>query len=419
LNTLKIGGVPFGLFYSAGVAWRLSNESFLRDQAALDELKIRLSYGLTGNDDIGESTATNYYQAIKYRETVGLVPATSINDSLTYETVSQLNTGVDLALWGDRLRTSIDAYMSNTDNMLVYTPLPSLFGYSFRAENGGKMRNLGIDANVFYRVIDLPDFKWDLHAAISTVRNEVTEIKGDQLITEVEGAEIVNKPGEQANSFYGYIFEGVYSTAAEAETRGLVNNKFVPYQAGDAIFRDLNNDSIINNLDKTVIGSAMPEYWGGFGTTIKYKRWELDLFAQFIGGNEIFNYVRFKNERMTGIENQSTRTLNRWQFEGQQTDVPRAIYEDVKGNSAFSTRWIEDGSYLRLKNISLSYNISEEFLAFRNAKIYISATNLFVKTKYLGYDPDFSYSTAHFIQGIDYGLTPQPRRFLAGIKLGF
>jgi hypothetical protein len=122
---------------------------------------------------------------------------------------------------------------------------------------------------------------------------------------------------------------------------------------------------------------------------------------------------------MTGIENQSSRTLNRWQFEGQQTDVPRAIYEDVKGNSAFSTRWIEDGSYLRLKNISLSYNIPEEFLAFRNAKIYISATNLFMQTKYLGYDPDFSYSTAHYIQGIDYGLTPQPRRFLAGIKLGF
>jgi TonB-linked SusC/RagA family outer membrane protein len=419
LNTIKFGDVPFGLFYSAGIAWRISNEPFLRDIAALEELKLRVSYGVSGNDDVGESTATNYYQAIKYRETVGLIPAVSLNEELTYETVAQLNVGLDLALLGDRFRTSIDAYRSNTDNMLVYKPLPPLYGFPYRAENGGEMRNMGIDVNLFYRVIDMTHFSWDLHASFSTVKNEVTRIEGDKLITLVEGAEIVNMPGEQANSYYGYVFEGVYSTSQEAETASLKNNKLVPYQAGDAIFKDLNGDSIINDLDKDVIGSSMPEYWGGIGTSLKYKRWELDVFVQFVGGNEIYNYVRYKNERMSGIENQSTRTLNRWQFDGQQTEVPRAIYDDKQGNSAFSTRWIEDGSYLRLKNISFSYNIPDEFLAFKSAKIYISASNLFTSTSYLGYDPDFSYSNAHYTQGIDYGLTPQPRTFLAGIKLGF
>jgi len=121
---------------------------------------------------------------------------------------------------------------------------------------------------------------------------------------------------------------------------------------------------------------------------------------------------------MTGIQNQSTHVLYRWQYEGQQTEVPRALYNDPIGNSAFSTRWIEDGSYLRIKNISLSYVIPNKFLAFRNARFYISASNIFTFSEYLGYNPEFSYSRSHIEQGIDYGLTPQPRQFILGIKLG-
>ncbi len=422
-NTLKIGGVPFGLFYSFGGAWRISNEAFLKNMSKLEELKLRLSYGISGNDDIGEANATNYYNAVKFRETSGLVPAVVPNEELTYETVTQLDGGIDLALWGNRAQASVDLYQSTINNMLIYAPLEAYFGFNFRPENGGKMQNKGIDLSVFFRILDKPNFKWDLQATYTRVKNEVLEIKGDKLITKINGAEIVNMSGEQANSFYGYIYEGVYTTADEAQSAGVVNDRHLKYEAGDAKFKDISGpngqpDGVINNYDKTVIGSSMPTDYGGVGTTFTYKRWALNAFVQFVRGNEVFNYLRYTNENMVGLGNQSTRILNRWEYDGQQTEVPRALYGDIIGNSDFSTRWIEDGSYLRLKNVSLSYTIPNEFLAFKNAQFYISGTNLLTASKYLGYDPEFAFSSAHIMQGIDYGLTPQVRQFVIGIKLG-
>lgn len=424
LNTLKINTVPFGLFYGAGLGWRISNESFLKNYSWLEELKFRLSYGVTGNDDIGEAIATNYYTAIKFREAIGLYPAVLPNDELTYEKVSQLNGGLDISLLGNRLSANVDVYSSVTNDMLIYKHLESYYGYDFRPENGGQLTNKGVDLGLFVRVVDLPSIKWDLQATFSTVKNEVTEIEDDKMITSLMGAEIINMEGEQANSFYGYIFDGVYSSTAEAQDANLKNEKFIPYQAGDAIFRDLSGpdgtpDGIINNFDKTVLGSAMPDYFGGIINTFKYKRFTLSAFVQFVSGNEIFNYLRYKNESMVGLENQSTSVLNRWQYDGQVTDVPRAILNDPIGNSSFSTRWIEDGSYVRLKSVELSYIIPDEFLAFKNAKFYASANNLFTHTKYLGYDPEFAYSFSPVDQGIDYGLMPQPRQFILGVKFGF
>jgi hypothetical protein len=243
------------------------------------------------------------------------------------------------------------------------------------------------------------------------------------LVSSVVGAEIVNMPGEQGNSFYGYIFEGVYSTTEDAENAGLVNERTIPFRAGDSRFADLSGpggapDGIINDYDKTVLGSSLPNQFGGLNNTLTYKRWALSAFLQFVKGNEVFNYVRYQNERMTGLQNQSTNVLNRWQYQGHETMVPRALWNDPVGNSSFSSRWVEDGSYLRIKNISLSYTISDKFLVFRNAQFYLSASNVFNFFEYLGYDPEFAYSFSQREQGIDYGMTPQPRQFMVGIKLG-
>src|SRR5690606_13464697 len=181
--------------------------------------------------------------------------------------------------------------------------LEAYFGFNFRPENGGKMQNKGLDLSVFFRILDKPKFKWDIQASYSNVKNEVLEIKGEQLITNLRIAQIVNMPGEQANSFYGFIYEGVYKSADEALNAGVVNDRYLKYQAGDAKFKDISGpggqpDGVINNYDKTVIGSSMPESFGGIGNTFTYKRWALNAFVQFSSGNEVFNYLRYTNENM-------------------------------------------------------------------------------------------------------------------------
>ncbi len=420
-NTLSVGGNPFGLFYGAGAGWRISSEQFMRDLPWLEELKIRASYGKTGNDDIGEASATRYYQTVRYRETVGLYPAIMYNDRLTYETVTQMNAGIDFSLWGSRVAAKIDYFISHVDNMLIFSPLPAYMGYSTIMQNGGAMENRGFEFNTFARVVDANSFKWDIHASLTSVSNEVTEIQGNRIITDVNGIQLVNQPGFPANSFYGYLFEGVYHTRAQANERGLVNDRGIPYKAGDAIYADLSGrqgepDGIINDFDKTFIGSPIPDFFGGLQNTFYYGRWTVSGYLQFVAGYDVYNYVRHQNERMTGLENQSTKTLNRWQYNGHETDVPRALWNDPVGNSAFSSRWIEDASYLRVKNITVSYRIPREFLMFQHAEFYLSANNLFVFSDYLGYDPEFAYSNS--ARGIDYGQSPQPRQFLAGIKIG-
>lgn len=422
-NTIKIAEVPFGLFYGIGAGWRISEETFLNGLNWLEELKIRLSYGKTGNDDVGESNANVFYRSKRFRETSGLFPAQIPNKELTYETVKQVNAGIDLSLLGNRITTNIDVYLSTTENMLIHRPMKPYFGYDFMSINGGEARNRGIDIGLFIRVLDRGHFKWDLSGTWSAVQNEIVRMEGDRFLVEMEGAEIINQPGYQANSFYGYIYEGVYSTSQEALDANLLNDKFMPYQAGDAIFTDLSGpegvpDGIINQYDKTILGSSLPSQFGGLENTIHYKNWSLSAFVHFVRGNEVFNYVRYLNERMSDLDNQSINVLNRWQYEGHQTDVPRADWNDPMGNASFSSRWIEDGSFVRLKNITLTYKLDQKFLAFRNAKIYVSAINLFTLSNYMGYDPEFGYSRSQMDQGIDYGLSPLTRQFLAGIKLG-
>lgn len=421
-NTINLV-VPFGLFYSGGVGWRISQESFMQGLGWIDDLKIRATAGRTGNDDIGEASATNYYVPVKFNETVGLYPGTVPNEQLTYETVTMLNAGIDLSTSGNRFNASVDVYRNTTNDMLIYSPIDPYLGYDLRLENGGSMENTGVELSMLYRIIEKGSFRWDLSASLSTNKNRITQIEGDMLSYEILGGERVNMVDEEANSFYGYIYDGVYSTQAEANEAGLINDRNIPYQAGDAIFRDISGpngvpDSVINFYDKTILGSSLPEYFGGIQTTISYKNISLNVMFQFVYGNEIFNYVRYQNEQMATLDNQSTSTLNRWQYDGQTTDIPRAMYDDLQGNADFSSRWIEDGSYGRIKHLSLSYRIPNEFLAFRNAEFYVSVNNLLTLSNYLGYYPEFAYSHSQIHQGVDYGQTPQSMQFIAGIKLG-
>lgn len=422
-NTVKIGGQPFGLFYSAGLAWRANNEFFLKNQSWIEDLKLRVSVGRTGNDDIGESYSEDYYEAVKFRETVGLFPALISNSQLTYEVVNQVNGGLDLSILGNRFMLTADYFVSNTNDMIIFSPIDAYFGYDYMIENGGKIQNKGIELSTFLRIVDGKSFKWDLQGTFSKIENEITEIKGEKLVYPIPGGEKVNQVGYAANSFYGYVYEGVYTTGADAAAANLVNDKGVPYGGGDAIYKDISGpdgtpDGIINENDKTIIGSPLPDFFGGITTAFTYKRWTLRGTVQYVSGHEIFNYVRYKNERMIDLANQSANVLNRWQYDGQETNVPRAVWEDPIGNSDFSSRWIEDGSFFRVKNITLAYRVKSQFLFFKNAEVYVSANNIITMTDYLGYDPEFAYSHSQIYQGVDYGLTPHARQFILGIKIG-
>ena len=317
----------------------------------------------------------------------------------------------------------VDVYQSISNNLLVYSPIDAYFGDDYQPTNSGKMQNRGMDFNLFIRILDNSSLKWDLQANYSIVRNRILEIGGDKIVNEIQGADIVNMVGEPANSFYGYLFEGVYASKTDAQSVGYVNDKAMPYGGGDAMYTDLSGpgdgpDKVINQYDKVAIGSPFPDHYGGITSRLKFKRWMFEVFVYGVGGNEVYNYIRYRNESMSGLQNQSINVLNRWEYDGQETDVPRALYDDPIGNSSFSTRWIEDGSFLRIKNISLSYTIPDKFLAFRNAQFYVSASNLLTLSNYLGYDPEFSISRSNIGQGIDYGITPQPRQFIVGIRLG-
>lgn len=418
-NTIKLNNVPFGFFYSGGIALRLSSLSTFKNLPWMEDFKIRVSAGKSGNSDIGTLTASNYYNNDRYYSVVGLYPAVSPNDKLTYETVKQYNGGLDLSLLGNRVTFNFDIYKSLTENMLIYTPIDHMNGYDVRAENSGKMENKGIEFNTFLRVMDNRNFKWDVSFNIATIQNKVTAMKNNEpIVTDLQGAQVVNMVGAPANSFYGYVFKGVYQTNAEAIAANMKNNRGFLYQAGDAKFLNLNGGNVINDSDKVAIGSPIPKFYGGFTNSFSYKKWTLSVMVQFISGNKIFNYVRYMNESMSDLRNQSVTVLNRWQYDGQVTDVPRALAGDVMGNSAFSTRWIEDGSYLRVKNITLSYKLPEKFLGFKNGECYISAINMFTLTRYLGYDPEFAYSFSQNKSGIDYGVMPQPRQILIGVKVG-
>ncbi len=422
-TAMRLFDHPFGLFYSINGAWRVSGEPFLRNISQIDELKLRVSFGLTGNDDIGNYTSRRYYSQVKYRETTGVILGTKPITNLKFESNQMLDIGLDLSIFGERLNLIADYFSVITRDMLIFERQEDYIGYAFRPTNGGEVKNTGFEVGIYSRLIDAGYFKFDAGVNVSHYKNQVLSIKGGSLVTPILGGEILSRPGDPVNSFYGYVAEGVFSTSVEASESGLVNEIGLPFQAGDVKFRDISGpdgspDHVINEFDKTIIGSANPDLYGGLTLVTTFKRWSLRTVIQFITGNETYNYLRFQTEKMTDLHNQTTSVLNRWQYEGQETDMPRASWNDPMGNSAFSSRWIEDGSYIRGKNITLVYKVPEKFLVFRNASFFASATNIFTITKYLGYDPEFMHSSDQLLLGVDSGVMPQSKTFLIGLKLG-
>lgn len=419
----------FALMPSLSAGWLISSEDFLAENKFFELLKLRASYGLVGNDDLGNYSSRQYYVSQNLLGFQGLVRGNVPNSSLQWETVGKFNVGVDASVLKERLSLSFDVFKNHTYDMLIQEPVPTISGFDYTLTNNGGMKSSGIELGINARVLNKA-VKLDMGFNIATYRNEITKVPNDRILTNYAGATILSQTGLAANLFYGYKTNGVYSSQAEASASGLFNKdlagNIVAVQAGDMRFVNTydspadiaNNIHVIDENDRQVIGNPNPDFTGMFNSSLSWKRLSADIMFTFSKGNDIYNSLRSSLESMDGIENQLPAVNNRWRADGQVTSVPRAVIGDPTGNARFSDRWIEDGSYLRLRALSVSYDVPMKARALKYTKVYLTGNNLFTVTKYLGYDPEFSAGERIFTQGIDTGLEPQFKTIQLGVRVG-
>lgn len=420
-DVLKLNGNVFAVLPSVAAAWLISSEKFMANNK-IDLLKLRASYGLSGNDDIGDYTAQQTYVSQNLLGIQGLVRNGMANDQLQWEQVKKLNIGLDLAVLKERLQISLDLFKNKTDKMIVYEPLATASGFDYAVTNSGAMETTGMDLSVMARIINKKDFNWDAGFTLGKYRSYVTQLPTDKIITSFSGATYITTGRAAPNAFYGQRANGVYVSDAVAASEGLSIRKadgtLVAFKGGDIRFTDMNGDKVIDDNDRTDLGSANPDMFGSFFNKFSYKRFSLNALFSFSYGNEVFNYTRAQLEGMSNAYNQTTAVLNRWKANGEVTNMPKANWGDPMGNSRFSSRWIEDGSYLRLRALTFSYDVPFKTGFFKYATVYATGNNLFTLTNYKGYDPEFSATESIFGQGIDNTLEPQFRSVQVGFKVG-
>jgi TonB-linked SusC/RagA family outer membrane protein len=404
----------WGYFPSGAVAWRISNEDFLKNSTYVSDLKLRASWGLTGSQAISPYATLNQLNASRtvFDDAMytAFTPGTVLPGNLKWETTEQKDIGVDLGILKNRIIISADYYIKNTRNLLNRVSLPSSLGYTSTIRNVGEMQNqgveLGIDTRIFTGV-----FKWDLNANISLNRNKVVKLydSGDVLggnvnVVAINDVTTILREGRPVGQFWGYREEG-YT------------------EQGRLKFSDLDNDGVITQNDKTYIGNPNPDFIYGINSSMSYKGFDLTLFVQGIQGNDLFNVSSVVNTMDYGFGlNMPKEVLyNHWSPE-----KPNAKYPLISrsSNLRVSNRFIEDGSYLRLRNIQLAYNLPLEKMqikSLRNIQLYVSGQNLLTLTKYSWWDPEVNSKGGGSVQsqGIDHNSYPTAKSFTAGVRVGF
>jgi hypothetical protein len=342
-----------------------------------------------------------------------------LNTKLKPETVARFNTGIDLSFLNERVNASVDFYANTVRDMILITTPERISGFEHYIDNAGSMRNVGLDVNLNTRILNGP-FKWDLGVIISTYKNKVLDLNGEEFLTDVLGATVQTKVGQPLGQFYGYKTKGVYSTQEEADADGLhVLQGLVPvsFGAGDVRFVNQNSDNIIDENDRVVIGDPNPDLFGSITNTFKYDKWALNTLMVYALGKDVYNYTRSQMENLSTYNNQSKATLNRWRYEGDMTNIPKAVYGDPMGNARFSDRWIEDGSFIRLKSVTLSYDLNFNTEVIQKSTLFVTGENLITLTNYKGLDPEFALGQNPLYYGIDPCVVPQPRIVSIGINI--
>jgi len=406
----------WGLFPSVSVGWRISEEPFYAPlKSVMNDLKIRAGIGKNGNQNgladyawpalysFGRVTPTSPLSGPSIYQT------TIENSSLKWETTTQTDAGLDAYFFNSLFNLSIDAYVKNTDGLLMNVPLPEgAAPVDYITRNDGQMQNWGMEFSLNTRNHS-GDWSWDAGLQISFNRNKIKSLGLAQIydyaLTPNNQYAVRVAPGYSLGTFYGYVSEGV-----DPET-------------GNMIYKDLNHNGVIDPGDRTVIGHAQPNFIYGMNGSVSYKGIGLSFLLQGTQGNNIFNASRIATEGMFDSKNQSTAVLNRWERPGQITNIPRTVSDGSTYNVCNSSRFVEDGSYLRVKSITLSYSFPAKLirpLLLQDMMIYATGNNLFTWTRYSGFDPEVNYmGNDNVVQGVDFGTYPQYQTVIFGLKLKF
>lgn len=396
-----------GFFPAASAAWRISQEDFFHDNVpVISELKLRGSYGLLGNDNISAFQYAELYRATSYLSKPAIYPTNVPNPDLKWETTAQLDLGVDIGLFSDRLMLTVDYYNKQTKDLLLGRPLPGSSGFSTVVENIGKMENKGVEISLSGEQ-SFGQVRWRPQLNLSINRNKVLKLYNGQPIDDLGRGGNRVMEGQPLGIFYSFKSLGVDPST------------------GDIVYADTNIDGEITTEDRTIVGNPNPKFTGGFTNNFTYGHFDLSVFLQFSYGNDVFHGSRLFLESLQGGDNQLEDVTRRWRKPGDITDIPRATSDPVKAveNKRTSSRFIEDGSYMRIKNVTLGYTLPSDLtnkVRLSSLRVYAGVQNLFTFTRYTGLDPEVNYSGNDTqVVGTDFFTFPQARTVTFGVNLKF
>ena len=409
-------GNRWGYFPSFSVGWRISEEEFMEMiKPAVDDLKIRFGWGLVGNDQISSSSYA-YVGRVSYGANYpiggvvlpGSYQSSIENRNLKWESTEQLSLGVDVSFFESRLMFTGDAYIKNTFDLLLNVQLPRSTGFNDGIQNIGELQNRGLEFQLS-SINTQGEFKWSTDLNLSFNRNNVVNIIGEEIIAggiAGRGDVSYSIEGKPLGMFYGYLYGGV-----DPET-------------GNAYYIDKNGESTFTPAadDRTFIGNPHPDFIYGMTNTLSYKNFDLSIFLRGVQGNDVFNATRIETEGMTDAKNQSLAVADRWRALGDVTDIPRASWGNTN-NSRISTRFVEDGSFLRVQALTLGYNAPFSLLSklkLTGLRVYATGENLLTLTGYKGFDPEVNaFGNSNTVMGVDFGTYPQTRNLIFGLNVSF
>ncbi|MHA7943641.1 SusC/RagA family TonB-linked outer membrane protein [Formosa sp. 3Alg 14/1] len=419
----------YAFFPSGAIAWNMAKENFLKDSNTISSWKWRASYGATGNPSISpyETLAkfSSVYAVIGDQQVNGVVLTDFANDNLKWETSKQLDLGVDIALFDNRLEFAFDYYKIKTEDLLFARPLPEYSGVSSQIQNIGELENEGYEFSINSRNIVTDDFTWSTAFNFSTNKNKMVKLPdGDDLFIDSAPGHFLQKQtqvlreGEAIGSFYGYEYKGVYQGGDFPEGTATLSGDSA---AGGELFADLDGNGEISTADRKIIGDPTPDFIMGFNNDFRYKNFDINLFFQASAGGEILNYTLL--ELGSGAANATADMVNAWSATNTDTNIPRPAVREKR----ITSRYVYDGSYVRLKNLSFGYNLPSSFLdrtSIQKVRIYVSGQNLLTFTDYPGADPEANYRNdsnerSNTNVGLDYGSYPNVRTFTMGLNLKF